>query len=203
MDDTRDFGSRPPRLRARRRIANGPVRTYSSACTRAWRTSARVSLSPPSKNPFSGKRPSSSSAPLIVAAASSSFSPPKRSLKKFAMILFVNVSTKKAILARLSAPSAEGGTRWDGYWSARKVATIADSVIISPLKLSDGTRPRGLTARYSFVRGVSRSIISSSNGRPSSLSAMCARCAPACQISVKRGDVHGQRWFVYSLSLSV
>lgn len=52
---------------------------------------------------------------------------------------------------------------------------MADSVMISPLYLMLGTSPRGLMARYSAVRGVFKSMISSLNGRPSSARAMWAR----------------------------
>jgi hypothetical protein len=34
------------------------------------------------------------------------------------------------------------GKTWDGKASARNVATMADSVMISPLKSMAGTRPR-------------------------------------------------------------
>lgn len=54
------------------------------------------------------------------------------------------MSAKKLMRARVSAslglPAA--GKRCDGYASARKVATMPDSVRISPLKSMAGTRPR-------------------------------------------------------------
>jgi hypothetical protein len=54
------------------------------------------------------------------------------------------VSTKKLMRARVSAASGEpeAGKRCEGYASARKVATMPDSVMIEPLKLIVGTRPR-------------------------------------------------------------
>jgi hypothetical protein len=55
---------------------------------------------------------------------------------------------------------------------------IPDSVKISPLREIDGTRPRGLIARYSAVRGVSKSTVSSLKGILSSWRAICARWAP-------------------------
>lgn len=73
-------------------------------------------------------------------------------------------STKNAIRARANGPagSDDAGTKCDGYASAKNCATMADSVMISPLYDSEGTRPRGLTCRYSGVRGLERSMISSS-----------------------------------------
>lgn len=45
--------------------------------------------------------------------------------------------------------------------------------------------PRGLMSKYHCGRGVSRSMMVSSNGNPNSSRAMCDRCA------------YGQRWLVY------
>jgi len=54
-----------------------------------------------------------------------------------------------------------------GKESARKVETVADSVIISSSRMPFeifmlGTRPRGLMARYSLERGLVRSMRTSS-----------------------------------------
>lgn len=55
----------------------------------------------------------------------------------------------------------------------------------------EGEQLTGLTSRYHFSLGVSKSIITSSYGNPSSLIVMCALWA------------HGQPWFVYRVILGV
>jgi hypothetical protein len=68
------------------------------------------------------------------------------------------VSAKKLMRARVRAASGApaAGKTCEGYASARKVATMADSVMISPLKSIVGTRPR-----CERVRGISYRKMSS------------------------------------------
>lgn len=161
-------GYTPALVRVTNRMTKEPVKT-----------SAMVSLSLPPKYGFAFFSNGSSSLTTLSTAA---FTPvsisssvlAEMSLKMPLWNLEKKASTKKAIRARASGPSGElvGGTKCDGYASARSHDTMADSGTISPLYEMVGTSPRGLIFKYSGVRGLSRSTISSLNGRLSSESAM-------------------------------
>lgn len=62
----------------------------------------------------------------------------------------MKASTKRSMRARFRAASGSDGEgiRCEGYWAARKLVTMADSMMISELKDRVGTRPLGLMARY-------------------------------------------------------
>jgi hypothetical protein len=97
----------------------------------------------------STSRTSEATAPSTTALISSSPVAVK-SLKSGVWNFVMKASTKRSMRARLRAASgSEGeGIRCEGYCAARKVATMADSMMFSELKERVGTRPRGLMARY-------------------------------------------------------